>query len=480
MSITTPLVKLFDTCSKISLIPFVITYRDEYLLLISPETGAWATIPKKEEYVLKQLQNSKTLEDISNSDDSIVSKYLDDLFYCGLVQVNGKNVLMNNSDINDSPNIPLLWVLKYTNACNLRCAYCYSYDNNKKNRSDLPNEYIYKISDLVGETKADSQLCLCFHGGEPLIRFNDIVECVKEIRKRRKENVEFSIQTNGTLLTKEVAKFLKDEDFSVGISIDGYDFETNKLRPFANHRSSVNNTLDGIRNCVDIGLTPGIISVMTNNVKDKTTEIMNNLSLLGIKSFHFNHFFPSGRGVNKVKDFALTTEELLSNRINMLLFINDYNETKIRQKHIFERYSSNIIKSLIFTGRMSYMCGQSPCGAGRKTLSINSNGDIFPCDDLGTYKQFKIININEVDDLSHILCNSPIIKECQSHCIHNIPKCQNCLYQKICISHCCSDSYHYTGKFNSPHSACEFIQQFIPTVIDLLYKGRIKVENIID
>ena len=131
-------------------------------------------------------------------------------------------------------------------------------------------------------------------------------------------------------------------------------------------------------------------------------------------------------------------------------------------------------------GQTTYMCGQSPCGAGRRTLSINSVGDIFPCDDLGSSTEFKIANINEINDLYDTLAHSAIVKQCQNHCICNIPKCQSCLFKRICISHCCSDSYHYTGKFNSPHSACEFIQKFIPSVIDLIYRERIKVENFID
>lgn len=479
MDNSTSLISLFDHNAKIKLNQFHIVNRDGYFLLISPETGAWATLPKSDKQVLQYLKNAQTIKDVIDQNNPQLSKYLDELFYSGLVQVNGKDVTMTPKEADDSIKTPYFWVLKYTNACNLRCAYCYSYDKNKKNRLDLPNEFVYKIAQLVGN-KNDEDLCLCFHGGEPLIRFKDIVQCVTDLRKLRETNLKFAIQTNATLLTREVAEFLKKEKFSVGISIDGYDTETNKLRPFANHHSSINKTTEGIQNCVDIGLIPGVISVMTNNIFDKSIEIMENLYSIGVPSFHFNHFFPSGRGQNKEKDFALTTEEILNTRIKMLLFINDFNESKEKKDHISERFSSNIIKSLILMGKISYMCAQSPCGAGSRTLTINSEGDIFPCDDLGTYKHFKIANINEIEDLHKTLSNSAIIKECQNHCIDNIPKCQGCLFKKLCISHCCSDSYHYTGKFNSPHSACEFIQQFIPIVIDLLYTGRIKVENIVE
>lgn len=111
---------------------------------------------------------------------------------------------------------------------------------------------------------------------------------------------------------------------------------------------------------------------------------------------------------------------------------------------------------------------------------MTPSGDIFPCDDLSSYYNFKIGNITEIDNIEDTIKKSVAIKLCQAHRIENIEECRNCIWKRICVSHCCTDSYNYSGKFNSPHSACEFIKQFIPTVIDLLYKGRIQIENLIN
>ena len=464
----------------ISLNQFTKVEKDDYIILISQDSGAWSTIAKQDINILDWLYTPHTKKYLEETNDCRISRYVDELFYSGLIKINGKDVFMINKAPKEEVDLPLFWVLKYTSACNLRCAYCYSFDKKQRNRMDLSNDFVYRISDLIGETKEGNRLCLCFHGGEPLIRINDIKECVKELRKRRKDDVEFTIQTNGTLLTPEVAKFLKEEDISVGISVDGFDANTNRLRLYANHHPSIAKTLEAIKNCVNVGIRPGIISVLTNVIQDDTISIVDSLSGMGVKYFHFNHFFPSGRGENKKDDFSISTEKLLNIRKALLLHINDYNANRDRNEHIGERYTRNIIKRLTADGQLSYMCSQSPCGAGRKILTLNSNGDIFPCDDLGTYPKFRIGHISEIKDLRETLNNSSIVNMCQSHCINNIQKCRDCLYKRLCISHCCSDSYHYTGKFNSPHSACEFIQQFIPQVIDLLYKGRIRVENLID
>ena len=467
--------------TKISLNPFQILTKDGYYLVLIPETGAWATIATSDKILLDYLSTPKTLREIIEFKQyhACASDFIDNLFYSGIIRVNEKDIFMLKEG-NEEPDLPLFWVLKYTNACNLRCAYCYSYDANIKGQVSLPNEYVYKVSDLIKTSDDNHKLCFCFHGGEPLIRFRDIVECVDELKRRRNGNVEFTIQTNGTLLTPQIAKYLKKEEFSVGISVDGFNEETNHLRPYANHKTSVHRTLMAIKYCVDAGITPGVISVMTNNISDKSIEIIKNLSELGIKSFHFNHFIPSGRGENKEKDFSISIKDILDIRIKMLLYINDYNASREKSQHISERYTRNLIRRLTQQRSLSYMCAQSPCGAGRRILTLAGNGDVFPCDDLGTISRFKIAHINDIRDLKTTLKESESVKLCQTHCIDNIPQCKECIYRNMCISHCCSDSFHYTGNFYAPYSACEAIKEFIPTVIDMLYKGRIDVENLID
>ena len=232
--------------------------RDNYQILIVPETGAWATISRSDENTLMCFSESHTAKELKAIGVHNIDKLLDDLFYSGVLTVNDKDVSMiqnhdENVEYKKGCDLPLFIVLKYTNACNLKCAYCYSYDRNKTHNVAIPNEYVYKLSQLIGDTEKPYKVSICFHGGEPLIRFKDIVECVDTLKRRRNNNVEFSIPTNGTLLTPKIANYLKNEDIAVGISVDGYDEETNHLRLFANNKSSINSTLNAIRICQKAG-----------------------------------------------------------------------------------------------------------------------------------------------------------------------------------------------------------------------------------
>ena len=308
---------------------------------------------------------------------------------------------------------------------------------------------------------------------------NDIKKCILELRRKNRD-VDFSIQTNGTLLTHDIADFFKKEKVSVGISVDGIDEKTNILRLYPNNSPSIQETLIAIENCINAGVTPGTISVLTKKNYKKTIEIIERLSSMGVKAFHFNYFFPGGRGENKEEDLSVSIDDLLDVKTKMLLYINDYNSMRPKEEHISERHTRNLLRKMARIDQLPYMCAQSPCGSGRKILTLVPNGDIYPCDDFSTDPLFRIGNVNDISNLSQALEESKAVNLCQSHCVENIPQCKSCLFKRICISHCSSDSYHFTGKFNSPHSTCGFVKQFIPTLIDLLYKGRIQIENLIN
>jgi uncharacterized protein len=112
--------------------------------------------------------------------------------------------------------------------CNLRCDYCYYlqkqslYPEEKSLRmpDDLLEEYIRRHI----ETCPDPVISFAWHGGEPTLLgldyFRKIVELQRKHRPSRRRIVN-GIQTNGTLLDEPWCRFLAEEGFSVGISLDG-------------------------------------------------------------------------------------------------------------------------------------------------------------------------------------------------------------------------------------------------------------------
>ena len=78
------------------------------------------------------------------------------------------------------------------------------------------------IEYLIAHSRDSGRIGISFYGGEPLLAFDLIQDCV-EYSKREAEGrrVDFHFTTNGTLLTEEKLPFLVENQFSILISLDG-------------------------------------------------------------------------------------------------------------------------------------------------------------------------------------------------------------------------------------------------------------------
>lgn len=105
----------------------------------------------------------------------------------------------------------------FTDACNMRCTYC----TTAKRPSHLDSDRLAKMARLLART-SPAPLDLNFHGGEPLLNWDRVVELVDHMRPQMaKRRVSLNLCTNATHLTAERAQFLADEGFNVRVSIDG-------------------------------------------------------------------------------------------------------------------------------------------------------------------------------------------------------------------------------------------------------------------
>lgn len=73
------------------------------------------------------------------------------------------------------------------------------------------------------EAQTMSEIQFTWHGGEPLLRSLDFYRKALALQKKyaRGRKIENCLQTNGTLLTDEWCRFFKENDWLVGVSIDG-------------------------------------------------------------------------------------------------------------------------------------------------------------------------------------------------------------------------------------------------------------------
>ncbi|MDF2566712.1 MAG: putative heme d1 biosynthesis radical protein NirJ1 [Oscillospiraceae bacterium] len=177
--------------------------------------------------------------------------------------------------------------------CNLNCIHCYSSSENKKYTDELTTEEAKAFIKDLADFKVP---VLLFSGGEPLMRpdFFELVEYCKEC------GVRVTVSTNGTLITKDVARRLKEIGVGyVGISLDGLEEVNDEFR---GRKGAFQKALEGIRNCVEAGQKVGLRFTINKHNVDELPKIFDLLEKENVDRVCFYHLVYSGRGSEMVKE----------------------------------------------------------------------------------------------------------------------------------------------------------------------------------
>lgn len=321
--------------------------------------------------------------------------------------------------------ISLLYIIP-SNICNLACKYCFIGKLNHK-LEIMSNETIDKIAENYHnylEKEKITKATIIFYGGEPLTAFNTIKYAVSKLKCFDKIEWNFAIVTNLTLLTAEIIDFFKENDFSVGISIDGPK-ETNDANRVFNSDSN--------RSVYDV-VIKNLQLLKKNGIKNiglsitLTDEILNDkkflkwLKDLGINDINYNllHFTKQTNEWNnyykKATKFLFKSNSFLS-RFNV---IDDRLQRKIRA------FNSKEFK-------------YNDCGAiGGHQLCFAPNGDVTVCHGFWNSQKQKCgnIKINTIEDL----IETKTFKQWQNNLTINKRNCLKCPAIYICGGGCAMQS----------------------------------------
>lgn len=297
-----------------------------------------------------------------------------------------------------TPAGPFEVVWNFTYVCNLKCKHCY--EDVGMHQNELSTEEAFLAIDKLSRTVSIGLPALSFSGGEPLMR-KDFFEVAAYAKKKIPY---ISIATNGTLLTKDITKRLKDIGIDyVEISLDGATKDVHEK--FRGVQGSFEKTVNGIKNSIDEGLDTCIATTVQKENLGEFEQIIEFADNLGIRFMHFN-YVPTGRAKNYV-ELDLAPEERHSILKKMGRRIVDLavqaNEEKgrngkseVRVDRFFStcpQYASVVKKiakekkqRFAISAHYAVMKGVENvanflggCGAGRLYICLEPNGDIKPC-----------------------------------------------------------------------------------------------------
>jgi len=234
--------------------------RRRVLLFIIVEAFRFYRNPFRAIQEMKRLRNLRKMV----HGNAVISKYIksDNRYfwnsdYCGWPSENLKNIidsefLRNNGAIISGLNNPpilqtLIWGV--TNRCPLSCQHCYEWDTIAQ--SDKLN--LQELKKILAIFKANGLRHVQFSGGEPLVRFSDLVELIRGASP----TMDCWLLTSGFGLTRDKAVALKEAGLTgANISLDHWEPEPHNN--FRNNGKSFEMATEAVRNCLEAGIIPSL------------------------------------------------------------------------------------------------------------------------------------------------------------------------------------------------------------------------------
>lgn len=149
---------------------------------------------------------------------------------------------------------PLYVMLKPAGSlCNLRCKYCYYLEKNalytEQKNHVISDEMLDKFIREYIEAQTSPDVLFCWHGGETLMRPISFYRRAIELQRKyaRGRRIDNTIQTNATMLTDEWCEFFRENNFLVGVSIDGPQEFHDEYRRTATGKPTFHKVMQGIR-----------------------------------------------------------------------------------------------------------------------------------------------------------------------------------------------------------------------------------------
>ena len=196
---------------------------------------------------------------------------------------------------------PRLIFWEVTKGCNLRCIHCRATATELSSPTDLPTS---RALDIIDQIAAFSNPILVLSGGEPLYR-SDIFQLATYAKDK---GLRVALATNGTLVTKEVARMIADSGVKrVSISLDGADALTHDT--FRGIPGAFDAALHGFRNLKEVGMSVQINTTVARHNAHQLPQVLELAKTVGADALHTFLLVPVGCGVDIAAEQMVPPEE---------------------------------------------------------------------------------------------------------------------------------------------------------------------------
>ena len=330
--------------------------------------------------------------------------------------------------------------------CNMDCEYCYYLEKSElfagRKGFKMPEEILERFTEEYINCQTSPFVQFTWHGGEALLRGIDFYRKAIRLQQQYGRGREISncIQTNGLLINDEWCRFFKDNNFLVGISIDGPERLHDYYRKDCGGRGTFKRVMRGIELMQKHGVEFNTLSVINDHNVGYPVEIYRFFKEIGS---NYMQFTPIVERLGS-RDDGLELLTAADNPVDMeiapwsvppLAYGNFY----IR---IFDEWVRRDVGKYyvqLFDATLAGMVGEQPgvCIYGKTcghALAMEHNGDVYACDHF-VYPEYLRGNVTR-DSLVGITLSGEQ-KRFGNNKRDLLPlQCQNCRFLNLCNGEC--------------------------------------------
>lgn len=331
-----------------------------------------------------------------------------------------------------------------TAGCNLACQHCWlspSHQSMGGTGGHLDLE-LFKLALDEGMPLGLNHVKLT--GGEPMLH-PDLLKMVEILREK---GVGLTLETNGTLMTPEIAHYLRDKGnvYHVSISLDGAKADTHD--PFRGVRGSFDKAVAGLKMLVAEGFRPQVIMSLHQGNVDEIEALVQQAEAWGAGSVKFNLIQPSGRGENFVRRGRGLD-------IRKMVKVGRWVEHDLQK-----RTGINLLYSwpmIFFSLDRLVKRGREACAI-INILGVLPNGSLAMC---GIGMAIPELTYGQLgrDKIKDVWCENQVLQSIRTDIPGKLEEpCAGCLFKWQCLGHCIAENYFQSRKLTAPFWFCKLAE----------------------
>ena len=351
--------------------------------------------------------------------------------------------------------------------CNFRCRYCFADEGAyHSKRESMSLETAKAAGDFLIENSGNRKVLeIDFFGGEPLMNLEVLKQTVAYAKERGAQTGKkflFTTTTNALLLNDETIEFFNAEMENVVLSLDGRPEVHDAIRKSVNGKGTYALIIDKIKKFV---------------------------RLRGEKSYYVRGTF-TAKNLDFAKDVIFLAEEGFDS-ISMEPVVTDIDDLQIKEEHlpIIEKEYENLCEEYLkkyaegkgfnffhfnidLEGGPCLSKRVSACGAGNEYFSVLPGGDLYPCHQFASDKEFYM------GDVWQGIVKPEIREKFKNSCLFTRKKCGDCFVKFVCSGGCNANNYHFNGDIDEPYeTTCSMMKKRIECAMHILATKKFAAEN---